>query len=128
MPVLNLNLGVRPDETGHFYLQSVEPRPDWLGWRWLCRVTWWNTLWTNEGDHAYFYSVVLFWYIQVYWGTAKCDGSRTFMARKGELSHGVDPYIGKSCVMTDLPRELFAFRIRSGGMQAIPEWTNMGGC
>lgn len=96
-----------------FYEQVNRPTVlDHFDWGWL-RRTRWTRIFTRGGSFADFTSWWFFGHLQIYHGSAKCNGS---------LSHPPAQY-----TMTDLPRELRACRWRSHGPDPIA-WDNMGGC
>lgn len=117
-----LTKGARPDE--QFHLQSVEPVPHVIGWRWFIRRTSWSHVYNRDGSPGWFVSWAFFNRIQFYHGTAKADGTRTVMYRTGQL---MDDHDTTSVVMTTTPKELLAFRWRSRGVDPTPVWSNMGG-
>ena len=76
------------------------------------RKTTWQVK-NRDGSLGWFISRWFFGHLQWYYGTAKCDGSQSIVAGR--------------IVMTDEPKELLAFRWRSGGPSGPPVWDNMGG-
>ncbi len=117
--MMDLMKDARPDE--QFHLQTEEPlwrMPINLGI--VMRLTRWTHLTTRDGSPTSFWSL-WFWRLQIYWGGAKCDGSRTYRLNRGDLG---DPTPGY--VMTTTPKELLAFRWRSS-VPVVPSWDNMGG-
>jgi hypothetical protein len=123
---LQLDLNSRDIDQGQFYVQPDEPKPHWLGWKYLARFTWWTRIKKDSGKSAVFFSLVLFGHFQTYWGTAKCDATRTFMARDGQL--GEPRIIAPACVMTKAPSEMKAFRWRKSSSEIAdkPDWMGMG--
>lgn len=122
--MLDLAKGARPDE--RFHLQMALPiARSCVGWRWLLRRTAWTNIVLPDGRPARFVTWVLCWGLQLYHGTAKCDGSRTFMLRHGQL--GGTAHERSGFVMTTTPAELLAFRWRWKGLDKEPTWQNMGG-
>ncbi len=119
---LNLHLGARQDE--RFHLQPVQPEPHVLGWRWLVRRVSWANVFNPDGSEGKWISWTVLWFLHFYHGTSKCDATRTFMYRNGQLG---DPHNQTDFVMTTTPKEMLALRLRKGGMDATPVWTNMGG-
>lgn len=113
----DLMLGARPDE--RFHIQLPRPMPI-TKIRGPYRKTIWLGLVNPDGSFGSFTSCWL-WKLQWYYGTTKCDGSRTIMLNTGQLG---DPTPGY--VMTTTPSELSAFRWRNSGPgEAV--WSNMGG-
>ena len=109
--------GARPDEI--FHVQVQQPIPLTTVWG-AFRKTVWSDIYNPDGSIGTFTSCWL-WKLQWYWGTTKCDGTRTYMLNLGQLG---DPTPGY--VMTTTPKELKAFRWRSNG-PGIAVWSNMGG-
>src|SRR6267143_520068 len=102
----DLTKGARPDEI--FHVQIAQPTPWTTGWGpW--RKTTWNNLLNPDGSDGSFTSCWL-WKFQCYYGTTKCDGSRTIMLNTGQLGDQTPGYI-----MTTTPSELKAFRWRVKG-------------
>lgn len=118
---LNLNTGSNP--IFDYYVQEHEPNPWWIGTKFLMRFTWWTRLRKKNGKRAVFFSLVLFGHFQCYIGTAKCDGTRTYMLRSGALGE-----VGEGYVMTGWKQEHWAFRWRkdSKNVSDRPEWSSMG--
>jgi hypothetical protein len=118
--VNDLLLGApRPDEK--FHVQVRQPRFEkktWFGG--FIRKTFWYMLLLPDGSPGTFVSWWI-WNLQWYFGTTKCDGTRTYMLNHGELGEPESGY-----VMTTTPSELHAFRWRSGG-PSFAYWDNMGG-
>jgi hypothetical protein len=109
--------GARTDEK--FHVQS--PQPTYVQSRFLLyQKTTWSNLVNPDGSAGSFVSIWV-WNLQWYYGTTKCDGTRTYMLNKGELG---DPTTGY--VMTTTPKELLAFRWRAQGPGSAA-WNNMGG-
>jgi hypothetical protein len=122
MMPLDLHYLARPDE--RFHLQTCEPQPRvWGSLRFIRRVSW-DRVYNPDGSRGWFVSWSLCDRLQWYHGTAKADGTRTYMYRTGQLG---EPYDTHSVVMTTTPTELRALRWRSRGMDPVPHWTNMGG-
>ncbi|MDO8547849.1 MAG: hypothetical protein Q7R68_10885 [Nitrospirales bacterium] len=126
---MELNLyatSARPEE--RFHWQAPQP---WVascrGWRGLVRRTTWTDLQLPGpwNDPARFTSWVIGWFLQIYYGSAKCDGSRTQDLRNGTL--GGNDGERRGYVMTTTPSELLAVRWRGKGLERIPRWDNMGG-
>ena len=109
--------GARPDEI--FHVQIPRPMPITTGWG-PFRKTVWDGLFNPDGSVGRFTSCWL-WKLQWYWGTTKCDGSRTTWLNTGQLGDATPGY-----VMTTTPSELRAFRWRAKG-PGEPVWSNMGG-
>jgi hypothetical protein len=109
---LQLNDGARPDEK--FHIQHGVPQIlkhfDYK----VIRRTVWSLV------DGYFVSLWLFNHLQIYYGTMKCDGSRTYWAWKNRLTQPGE------YVITTTPKELVAFRWRKAS-PGIPVWDNMGG-
>ena len=125
--LLNLSLHSRPDE--RFHWQGIEPRvASCRGWRWLVRRTDWTAIYLDAPGYAErgrFTSWVIGWGLQIYYGTVKCDGSRTQDLRRGALGGNDVDRMGY--VMTTTPAELLAVRWRWAGLERTPRWDNMGG-
>ncbi len=118
---LNLHKGARPDE--RFFLTPVCPVPKtWSFWK-LIRRTSWDPIVMPDGTPGKWISWWFFNHLQWYHGTAKIDGTRTYMYRYGQLGAPFDPL---SVVMTTTPSELLAFRWRTEPPKA-PKWDDMGG-
>lgn len=77
----------------------------------IFRRTRWGVI-NRDGSHGEFVSIWFFHRLQVYRGTAKCDGTESH--KSGMID------------MTDDPKELKAFRWRSKGPGEL-KWDNMGG-
>lgn len=121
--MLNLDKDVRPDEVGFFHRQMEEPVPHTVQIGPYRRTTW-TQITNKDGSPGTFVST-WWWKLQYYAGTTKCDGTRTFMLRHGQLGTSPDdPTDGY--VMTTLPKELLAFRWRSKGPGEV-KFDNMGG-
>lgn len=65
-----------------------------------------------------------FWGGQCYFGSAKCDATRTFAYWASQYGEPVDK---NKYVMTATPKEMMAFRWRSNGSDKEVIWTDMGG-
>ncbi len=119
--MINLMKDARPDEV--FHLQTGQPEVehhfDW----WVLRRTVWSNLWLKYGGEAHWTSWWLFNHLQIYYGTAKCDGTRTQMYWNGQLGEKGSPTM---YVMTTTPSEMWAFRWRTNG-PTPPIWNDMGG-
>lgn len=121
--MLDLGKGARPDEQGYFHRQLEEPVPHVTTLGPYRRTTWTNI--TNQDGSPGTFVSTWWWKLQWYRGTTKCDGSRTYMLRSGQLGTSPDdPTDGY--IMTTLPKELSALRWRKDGPgEAV--WSNMGG-
>ena len=125
--MLNLHLNARPDE--RFHLQTGPPVPLIKTlWGLYKRVTWRN-LWLPDGSPGRFIS---WWVIgnALHWykGTAKIDGTRTYMYWNGQLDDGVAPtYVpdAEQYVVTTTQKERFSVRFFVDPGEVV--WTNMGG-
>ena len=115
--MVDLHKGARPDE--RFHVQQARPVPCTIQ-RGPYRQTSWTNIFLPDGYTGSFVSTWI-WKLQWYRGTAKCDGTRTYMLNKGELGEPTAGY-----VMTTTPKELHAFRWRSKGPGDV-RWDNMGG-
>jgi hypothetical protein len=117
----NLDKHVRPDEVGHFHIQPMEPtlRRHWV-WG-PVRYTSWQNLTQADGSPGTFRSLWL-WRLQLYYGTSKCDPTRTTWMNTGQLDAPPTP----GYVMTTLRSEMWACRIRSVPPNAAV-WNGMGG-
>ena len=121
----DLHKGARPDEV--FYLQLGRPTPKInpvFRWRWLMRITTWSNIFLRDGSPAKWINITLFWGLQFYFGSAKCDATRCFAYWAGQYGGTIDKY---KYVMTATPKEMLAFRWRWGGSDKDPIWSNMGG-
>ena len=106
----------RPDE--RFFLSRWKPTPLLVLQLWVVRLVLWGPwpfvslavgpLWKERA-------------LQMY-GGVKCDGSRTFMLRHGQL--GGTPDEQAQYVMTTTPKELVAVRIHGVGQAP---YDNQGG-
>ena len=128
---LNLMLGARPDE--RFHLQGQEPRVKWITRFGPYRKVEWTSLFEPNGLPGTFTSVTIrlgatdlngkFRCLQSYWGSVKCDATRTAMLHAGQLGGAMAQRA--SYVMTTTPKELWAARLHQA--DEIPVWQNMGG-
>lgn len=110
---------VRPDE--RFHLQAGEPKAHIWRLGPLRRVSW-EGLVNEDGSPGTFVSWSL-WGFQLYHGSVKCDGSRTYALRQGQLGGSEEER--RMFVMTTTPKEKFAFRHHPPA--EVPTWDNMGG-
>jgi hypothetical protein len=119
----DLNKGSNP--IFDYYIQPDQPNPWWIGTKWLMRFTWWTRLRKKDGSRAVFFNLCLFGRGQAYWGTAKCDGTRTGLLNDGVLGEPTPGY-----VMTGWKKEHAAFRWRreGSGVASKPHWKGMGSC
>lgn len=124
--MLNLHKDARPDE--RFHLQTGAPVPQVTNLWVMKRITWSN-IFLEDGTPGTFTS---WWFIgnaiHYYKGTVKCDATRTFMYRQGQLDDGVWPTYEPQpdqFVMTTTPKEKFSVRFFVDPGE--PVWTNMGG-
>ncbi len=119
--MIDLTKGARPNEL--FHLQSGQPHVgthfDWG----VLRRTKWTNIWLETDGPARWTSWWLFNHLQIYYGTAKCDGTRTQMYWSGQL--GSKGSLSKY-VMTTTPSEMWAFRWRTNS-PGEPVWNDMGG-
>ena len=132
MTTLNLHQGARHDE--RFHLQYGTPKPHGVGVDWLLRRVWWTGVYLPDvaPDGApllahqrsgRFASWVVLWVVRWYWGTVKCDGTRTRAYWGGQLG---EPVLAGAFVMTTTPKEMFSFRLRWRRPDR-ERWDNMGG-
>lgn len=122
---LDLAYKARPTD-GPFHLQWSEPTPHSYGWKSFIRFTRWSNVIDADGSKGWFWSLVMFGHFQTYLGSAKCDGSRTYMYRSGMLGNPFHSHTGY--VMTTQPEEMWAFRWRksSDTIADTPHWDSMG--
>ena len=126
-PMLNLNLGARPDE--RFHLQTGAPVPTTTRIWWLYKRVTWSNLTLPDGSPGRWSS---WWLIgnAVHWytGTCKCDGTRTRMYWAGQLDDGHAPRYRPDpaqYVMTTTEKEKFSVRFFVDPGE--PSWDTMGG-
>lgn len=114
--MIDLYLNTRPDEL--FHLSNGPPSVvSHFDWGWLRRTRW-------DCNPGKFISWWFFGHLQWYHGTAKIDGTRTYMAWNGQLGEpraSQDQY-----VLTTTPSELLAFRWRTDKPKP-PFWNDQGG-
>ena len=119
---LDLHKGARPDE--RFHLQRGQPTVKrHFDWTWLRRTSW-KDIRLVDGTTAKWISWWFFNHLQIYHGTAKCDGTRSRMYWLGQL--GNPPGGTEYYVMTTTPSEMWAFRWRTNS-PGPPVWDDMGG-
>mgnify|MGYP001612450376 FL=1 len=105
--MIDLHKNARPDE--QFFLAQCVPTMTTWGRDWVYRSVKWTF-----GDcycDSWFTTYILFWCIRWYVGSAKVDGGRTLMLRKGELGAPYSSYI-HAYVITTTPKEMYSFRLR----------------
>lgn len=109
----------RSDERFHVQLMqpSVKRHLDWLP---LFKFTSWVNLTKADGSPGSFCSLWIY-RLQIYWGSSKCDPTRTSWLNTGQLGDPTPGYI-----MTTTPKEMWAFRWRTE-YRKPPVWTDMGG-
>lgn len=136
MAQLDLHAGARSDEK--FFISRYQPIPISVQFV-LGRVTLWlpypfiSVVFGLLGHIGVKIGMLdLFWKLwassyfrslQIYFGI-KCDGTRTYMLRHGQL--GGTSADRKKYVMVLTPKELAAFRIRQVSKEI--RWDNQGGC
>lgn len=113
---------VRPDE--RFHWQIVQPECESWGWDWLFRTVTWRFVSLPSGEFGRFSSSIFLWVFRWYNGTSKCDGTRTFALRAGQL--GGDSIERSGYVMTTTYKELASFRL-SWSKPDRERYDNMGG-
>ena len=114
---MNLYDNIRPDE--RFHTQPYKPYCIAFGFDdWLYRRVAWYELTLPNGSPGGFTSYIVLWFFRWYRGTAKCDGTRTFMWQE-------DGHTGEY-VITTTPKEMFSVRLRWRKPNR-EVWYNMGG-
>ena len=119
--MLDLNKDARPDE--RFHLQTPQPTCSGWGRDWFYRSVTWQDIYLPNGKPGRFTTHVLLWFIRWYAGTVKCDATRTYMYRSGQLG---EPY-DNQYVMTTTPKEMLSVRLRWRSPRYREWWDNMGG-
>jgi len=106
-----------------FHLQYGKPTvKNHFDWKVIRRTSWENITKAN-GWSGTWVSWWFFNHLQIYYGSSKCDASRTVMYWDGILGQPVDK---SKYVMTTQPEEMWAFRWRTNGPEVEPTWKNMG--
>lgn len=123
---LNLLKGAKDFE--RFHLQVGMPTFH-ITHFWIGRVTVWGNLTLPDGTAGSFKS--WWWFgnaLKWYYGTTKCDATRTSMYWNGQLDDGVEPrYVADAnkYVMTSTFKERFS--VRFFGTPDPASWQTMGG-
>lgn len=120
---MTLDLNKGSNAIFDYYIQEREPKPWWLGTKWIVRLTWWTRLRKKNGKRGVFFSLVMCGHFQTYLGTAKCDATRTTLLNDGQLGEARPGY-----VMTGWRQEHASFRWRkdSDSINTRPDWKGMG--